>query len=134
TTQGPAGTLTASWPLLVFELEHVTDEFKEGRPKDYAKLARTYDRSKLDETGLRELAYLFAESGEPAEAIVVGKLFEQRFKGAKPMTLARVRRLMADCALRLGQDSLDEASGDYQKSILVARTTGGKSDVMSRRV
>jgi PKD repeat protein len=134
TAQGPAGTLTASWPLLVFELEHVTDEFKEGRPKDYARLARTYDRSKLDETGLRELAYLFAESGEPAEAVEVGKHFVQRFKSAKPMTLARVHRLMADCALRLGQGSLDEAIANYQQSILKETSAAEKIDVLARLV
>src|SRR5439155_12156857 len=132
--QGPAGTLTANWPLLVFELEHVTDEFKEGRPKDYARLVRPYDRSKLDETGLRELAYLFAESGEPAEAVEVGKLFVQRFKGARPMTLARVRRLMADCALRLGQGSLDEAIANYQKSILAETPAAEKIDVLARLI
>ncbi|HKB40458.1 MAG TPA: PKD domain-containing protein, partial [Gemmataceae bacterium] len=134
TAQGTAGTLTASWPLLVFDLEHVTDEFKEGRPKDYAKLARGYDRAKLDEKGLRELAHLFAESGEPAEAVEIGKLFVQRFKDAKPLTLARVRRLMADCALRLGQGSLDEAIANYQKSIRSETPAAEKLDVLARLI
>ena len=48
TAQGPAGTRTARWPLQIFEIEHVTDLFREGRPPDYAKLAKTYDRAKLE--------------------------------------------------------------------------------------
>ncbi len=80
TAQGPQGKAAAKWPLTIFDIEHVTDEYREGRPKDYAKIAGTYDRSKLDADSLKELAYLFAESEEPAKALGIGK----EFLGASP--------------------------------------------------
>lgn len=134
TAQGSAGTQTANWPLLVFELEHVTDQFKEGRPRDYARLARTYDRNKLDAAALRELAHLFAESEAPAEAVTVGKEFVARFKDAKPLVLARVRRLLADCALREGKGSIEEAIANYQKSLIGEMPPTEKLDVLARLV
>jgi tetratricopeptide (TPR) repeat protein len=134
TAQGPAGASTTRWPLLVFEIEHVTDQFKEGRPKDYAKLARTYDRSKLDAQALEELAYLFAESEEPGEALEVGKTFLQRFPQAKPARQARVRRLIADCALRLGRGSVEEAIANYQASLTKETPPAERLDVLARLI
>ncbi len=134
TAQGPAGNLSATWPLLVFEIEHVTDQFKEGRPADYARLARTYDRGKLDEAGLRELAHLLAESEDPAGGLEAGKLFVQRFPGAKPLELARVRRLMADCALRLGQGSVDEAVAHFQAALTPEMPPEERIDVLARLI
>ena len=84
TAQGPDGTQTARWPLTVFEIEHITDQFKEGRPKDYAKIAKGYDRAKLSADALRELQYLLAEGDEPAESVEVGKTFLQRFPTTTP--------------------------------------------------
>src|SRR5262249_40567035 len=49
-------------------------------------------------------------------------------------TLARVRRLMADCGLRLGQGSLEEAIANYQKSILGETPAAEKLDVLARLV
>ncbi len=134
TTQGPAGSGKVTWPLLIFEIEHVTDQFKEGRPKDYAKVARAYDRSKLDAPSLQELAYLFAESEEPAEAVEVGKLFGQRFPDAKAPQAARMRRLMADCALRLGKGSIDEAIANYQASLVKDTPPAEKIDILTRLI
>lgn len=134
TAQGPAGPLTARWPLQVFELEHVTDQFKEGRPGDYAKLAKTYDRSKLDGPALKELAMLLTESEEPAEALEAGKQYVQRFAGARPLEMARVRRLMADCALRLAQGSVDEAVANYQAALIKEMPSAEKIDVLARLI
>jgi tetratricopeptide (TPR) repeat protein len=134
TTQGPAGSGKATWPLLIFEIEHVTDQFKEGRPKDYAKIARSYDRSKLDSASLQDLAYLFAESEEPAEAVEVGRLFAQRFPDAKPPQAARMRRLMADCALRLGKGSIDEAIANYEASLTRDTPPAEKIDILTRLI
>jgi tetratricopeptide (TPR) repeat protein len=134
TTQGPAGSGKATWPLLVFEIEHVTDQFKEGRPKDYARIARAYDRTRLDAAGLQELAYLFAESEEPAEAVEVGKVFTQRFPGAKAPQAARMRRLMADCALRLGKGSTDEAVANYQASLSADTPPAETIDILTRLI
>jgi tetratricopeptide (TPR) repeat protein len=134
TAQGPAGTQTVRWPLQVFEIEHVTDQFKEGRPRDYAKLAKTYDRTKLDGPAMKELAMLLAESEEPAEALEAGKQYVQRFAGAKPLDLARVRRLMADCALRLGQGSVDEAIRNYQAALIKEMPSAEKIDVLARLI
>jgi tetratricopeptide (TPR) repeat protein len=134
TVQGPAGTSTSQGPLLIFEIEHVTDQFKEGRPKDYARLARTYDQTKLDATGLSELAFLFAESEEPADALASGKLFLKRFPEAKPAQVGRLRRLMADCTLRLGQGSIDEAITNYQASLTRETPAAEKLDVLARLI
>ncbi len=134
TVKGPGVTSSTNWPFLIFEIEHVTDQFKEGRPKDYAKLARTYDRTKLDAAGLRKLAYLFAESEEPAEALQVAKLYVQRFPDAKPAEKGRVRRLMADCALRQGQGSVEEAIANYQASLTAETPATEKLDVLTRLI
>jgi tetratricopeptide (TPR) repeat protein len=134
TTQGPSGSATASWPLLVFEIEHVTDQFREGRPKDYAALARGYDRTKLDAQGLEELAQLFAEAEESAEALAVGKLFFERFASPKPAQAARLRRLMAECALRTGKASVDEAIANYQASLAGEMPAAEKIDVLTRLI
>jgi tetratricopeptide (TPR) repeat protein len=134
TAQGPAGTQTVRWPLLVFEIEHVTDQFKEGRPKEYAQTARGYDRAKLDAAALKELTHLFAEADEPAEALAVGKAYVERFPGAKPLEAARVRRLMADCAIRLGQGSLDEAVKNYQAALTDEVPAEEKLDTLARLV
>ncbi len=129
-----AGSLSASWPLLVFELEHVTDLFGEGRPVDYAKVAKAYDRNKLDLASLRELAHLFAESEQPAEAVEVGKLFVKRFPDAKPLETSRMRRLMATSALKLGTAGLDEAIASYQASIVKDTPDAEKIDVLGRLI
>jgi tetratricopeptide (TPR) repeat protein len=132
--KGPGVTSAMSWPLLIFEIEHVTDQFKEGRPKDYAKLVRGYERTKLGATDLREMAYLFAESEEPAESLQVAKLFVQRFPDAKAAEKGRVRRLMADCALRQGQGSVEEAIANYRASLTAETPAAEKLDVLSRLI
>jgi tetratricopeptide (TPR) repeat protein len=133
-TQGPAGAGKASWPLLIFEIEHVTDQFKEGRPKDYVKIARGYDWTRLDAAATEQLAFLLAESEEPTEALEVGKAFVQRFGGAKEHQTSRVRRLMADCALRLGKGSVDEAIANYQAALTKDMPAADKLDVLTRLI
>lgn len=130
--KGPRTSSTTSWPLLIFEIEHITEQFKEGRPKDYAKLVRGYDRAKLNAAGLQELAYLFAESENPAEALAAGKHFLQRFATTEPKRTARVRRLVADCSLRLGQGSIEEAIAHYRASLTKDTPTAEKLDVLAR--
>ncbi len=127
--------LNANWPLLVFEIEHVTDQFKEGRPKDYARLVKSYDRTKLSASALKELAYLLAESEDAAGALGVGNEYIARFgdKG-DPLQVARVRRLMADCAIRLGQGSLDEAIKNYQASLVKEVPAKEKIEVLGRLI
>lgn len=129
-----AGGLSATWPLMVFELEHVTDLFGEGKPGDYAKLAKAYDRDKLDPASLRELAHLFAESDQPAEAVETGKLFLKRFPEAKPLEVSRLRRQMAVSALRLGQAGLEEAITSYQASLVKETPDVEKIDVLGRLI
>jgi tetratricopeptide (TPR) repeat protein len=134
TAGGAGGNAKAAWPLLVFEIEHVTDQFHEGRPSDYAKIARTYDRGKLDSTSLAELGHLFVEADEPAEAIEVGKGFITRFPTAKPEQLAAVRRLMADSALHQGKGSIDEAITNYQGSLHKDMPAAERIDVLARLI
>ncbi len=134
TAQATAGTQTAHWPLTIFEIEHVADQFKEGRPKEYAPLAKGYDRAKLSAAALRELQYLLAEGDDPAESIQVGKTFLQRFPNESPLTQARVRRQMADCAVRIGQGSLDEAVSDYEASLVKETPPAEAMDVQARLI
>ncbi len=125
----------ARWPLLVFEIEHVTDQFKEGLPRDYVKLVKTYDRSKLGADALKELAYLLAESEDTKEALAAGKEFVRRFeKTARPLQVARVRRLMADCAIRLGEGALDEAIRNYRASLVREVPPKEKLEVLGRLI
>jgi tetratricopeptide (TPR) repeat protein len=128
-------TYTAKWPLLVFEIEHVTEQFKEGRPKDYVKLTAGYDRAKLSAEALKELAYLLAESEDAAGTLGVGKEYVARFaEKGDPLQVARVRRLMADCAIRLGEGSLDEAIKNYQASLVKKVPAKEKIEVLARLI
>lgn len=134
TAQIPQGTATARWPLQVYEIEHIADQFKEGPPREYAKLARQYDRGKLGADALKELAHLLAENEEPAEAIEVGKEYLRRFGDKPALALAQVRRLMADCSLRLGKAGLDEAIANYQASLVPEMPVAEKLDVLARLI
>ena len=134
TAQVPQGAASVSWPLEVFEIEHVTEDFKEGRLADYAKLVKRYDRTKLDATHLKELAHLLAESDDPATALTVGKEWMDRFAAREPKLHVAVRRLMADCAVRLGQGSLDEAIANYQASLTAETPAVERFDVLARLV
>ena len=92
TATGPKGTLTARWPFEVFLLEHVTQEFKEGRLPDYARVAKGYERDKLSAQALKELAHLLSENEEPAEALEVCRLFRKRFANEDAKLVAEVNR------------------------------------------
>jgi tetratricopeptide (TPR) repeat protein len=134
TAQGPLGTSTTRWPLDVYEMQHVTDEIKEGKLTAYAKSARLYERGKLNAAGLKELAHLLAESGELAEAIQAGNEFVNRFGTTQPQMTPRVRRLMADCTLRLGKGDFDQAIANYQASITKDTPLPEKLDVYARLI
>jgi tetratricopeptide (TPR) repeat protein len=135
TAETPGGTRTAKWPLEIFEIENVTAQFREGRPKDYAQIAGGYDRTTLDADSLRELAFLLAESEAPADALQAGTTFVQRFgTTAPPAVLAQVRRLMADCALRQGKSSVDEAIKNYQASLAGDLPPAERIDVLTRLI
>jgi tetratricopeptide (TPR) repeat protein len=132
--QTPQGTATARWPLDVYEIENVTEQFKEGKPKAYAQAARSYERARLDARNLKELAYLLAETEDPTEAIAVGNEFVKRFPSEKPETVARVRRLMADCSLRLGKEGIDQAIANYQASLVKEIEPAERLDVLARLI
>ena len=134
TAEGPKGTLTARWPFEVFLLEHVTNEFKEGRLPDYARMARGYQRDKLPPQALKELAYLLSENEEPAESLEVCRLFRKRFPDGDAKLLAEVNRLAADCALRLGKEAVDEAIASYQASITKDTPPAEKLEILGRLI
>jgi TolA-binding protein len=133
TAEGPAGKQTIAWPLDVFEIEHVTDQFKEGKPKDYAKVAKTYDRTKLDAANLRELCHLLSEAEEPAEAIKACEEFTKRFPTAEPLAASRIKRLLADCQIRTGTN-VDQAVANYQASLVKELSATEKLQVLGRLV
>jgi tetratricopeptide (TPR) repeat protein len=134
TSEGPAGRSSATWPLEAFEIEHVTPEFPEGKLTDYLASAKSFDRSKLDAASLRELAYLISEAGDANEAIAVGKQFVDRFPQTPRLESARVRRLMAENAIRLGSGGLDEAIANFQASITDETPAVEKLDVLGRLI
>ena len=121
--------------MRIFEIEHVTDQFKEGRPRDYLKLAAGYDRAKLSAPALKELAYLHAEAEDAAGALAVGRDFVKRFgKLDDALMVARVRRLMADCAIRLGEGALDEAIRNYRASLVKEVPATEQLEVLGRLI
>jgi len=83
---------------------------------------------------LRELAYLLAESEDSTAALAAGKDFLQRFGKNKPARTARMKRLIADCTLRLGQASLAEAIRNYQESLTADTPAVEKLDVLARLI
>jgi tetratricopeptide (TPR) repeat protein len=131
TADGPAGKQAATWPLDVFEIEHVTDQFKEGTPKDYAAAATGYDWARLDAAGLKELAFLLAEAEETAAAVRACEAFQRRYPTADPLTLARLRRLLADCQVRSG-GSVDQAIASYQAALVKEMPAAEKLQVLAR--
>lgn len=133
TAEGPNGKQTTSWPLEVFEIEHVTPQFQEGKPKDYAKLATTYDRAKLDANALKELAFLLAEAEEHPAAIQACEEFTKRFPTADPLTAARVRRLLADSQIRAG-GNIDPAIANYQAALVKEMPATEKLQVLARLI
>jgi PKD repeat protein len=134
TVAGPQGTTSAQWPLDVYEMQHVTDEIKEGKLADYARLAKAYDCAKLKAVDLKELAHLLAESGALPEAVTAAKEYVQRFGITPNADLAKVRRLLADCALRLGQGNLEEAIANYQASLSNESSPAEKLEVYARLI
>jgi tetratricopeptide (TPR) repeat protein len=129
-----SGNLAAEWPLVVYDVQHVTDEVREAGPADYAKLVAGYDRGRLDAASLRELAHLLADAEQPQEALKVGQEFVDRFSGSHAERTPEVRRLMADCALRLGKGSLDEAITNYLASLTDAAPPAERFDVLARLI
>ena len=98
-------------------------------------MVKGYDRAKLSAEALKELAYLLAESEDAAGALAVGKEYVKRFGDkSDALTVARVRRLMADCAIRLGEGSLDEAIKNYQASVVKEAPATEKIDVLGRLI
>ena len=114
TVTGPQGAYTVRWPLLVYELQHVTEHLAEGVASEYLALAGTYDRSTLNAAQLKELAHLLAENDALEEAVAAGKEFVARFEASDPQWAPQVRRLIAGCALRQGEAGVDEAIANYQ--------------------
>jgi hypothetical protein len=132
TTAG--GSPLAAWPLDVYEIQHVTDEIAGGNPADYAKIARTYDKQALDAVALRELAHVLADGDDPAAGLETGRMWIDRFESTAPDVAPRVRRLMAECALRLGDDGLDEAIANFQSSITDQTPPAERFDVLARLI
>ena len=142
--ENASGGATAQWPLVVYEVQHVTEQIREGKPAVYLKMVSGYDRSRLDAAALKELAHLLAESGDPKAAIEVAGEFLARYSSDKPDWLPGVRRLMADCALqpggaqaeggRLDGAKLDEAVANYLASLTDATPPAERFDVLARLV
>lgn len=134
TAENAGGSTSTRWPLEIYELQHVTDDIKQGRPVEYATIAAAYDLAKLDATNLKELAHLFAEGDRPQDALRVGQTFLERFSTSHAELLPRVRRLMALCALETGEAGVDEAIANFQASITDATLPVEKIDSLAQLI
>ena len=134
TAKGGPEIAPAKWPLEVFEIEHVTDQFPEGDLAADLKLVKSYDRPRLDAANLAELAFLLSEGDDFAGAAEAGQEFVKRFGDSDPKTASTVRRLMADCALRSGGGGIDEAIANYRASITAETPPAERLDVLARLI
>jgi tetratricopeptide (TPR) repeat protein len=125
---------TVSWPLEVYEIQHATEQIPDGKPTDYVASVRTYDRSRLDAPQLNELALLFAEADEYADALKAAGEYVERFAAAQPDEVPRMRRLMAECSIHLGQGALKEAVENYKSSITDKTPPAEKLEVLARLI
>ena len=126
--QGPA---VARWPFLVYEIQEVTDEMKEGQVWEYARTVRGYDRAAMDAATLSEQAFLLAEGGDTAEALAAGRDFVARFGAGETQRVAAVRMLIADCAARLGPAGADEAVANYRAAAAAETSTVRRVEAMA---
>jgi tetratricopeptide (TPR) repeat protein len=133
TSEGPAGKQTVTWQLDVFEIEHVTEQFKEGKPKEYARIVKAYDRNKLDGPSLKELAHLFAEAENAPAAIQACEEFVKRFPSAEPLASSRVKRLLADCQIQSGTN-IEQAIANYQAALVKEMPATEKLQVLTRLI
>ena len=125
---GTAGDGSASWSLLIYELQHVTGEIKQGRPPEYAEIAAAYDTAKLDADNLLELVRLFSESDRPADTIRAGRSFVERFGQSGSASLPDVHRLIAFSALKTGEQGVDDAIRSFEASITDETSAAAKID------
>lgn len=125
---------TAEWPLTVYEVQHVTDLIHEGNLADYAQVASSYDRKRLDAAALKELAYLLAEADQPQAALDAASEFVERFAGEKPAWASAMRRLTAEMSLKLGKAKLDDAIANYLASLTEQTPPEERFDVLARLI
>ncbi len=65
TATDPAGRqVSRTWPLRVFQIDHIARSFKNGQAAPYVAIAKGYDIGKLATPSLAELARLADEAGE----------------------------------------------------------------------
>ncbi len=105
--------LQASWPLDVYEIQHVTEEIAEASPAELAMRVKDYDLAALDAVHLRELAYLLAEAGFWQEAERACQKWLDRFADQAPNSAAGMHRLAAECALELGATDVEPIVQNY---------------------
>jgi len=134
TARTPQGDQTVLWPLLVYEVQHVAGQVAEGVSSEYLALAATYDRRQLKALQLKELAHLLAENDAIEEALAAGREFVARFAAAEPQWVPQVRRLMAGCALRLGDAAVDEAIANFQAAADAEPEASLKLDALAQLI
>ena len=129
-----AGAATVSWPLSVYEIQEVSDEITQGRPADYAAIVEAYDPQQLQPQALGEMAHLFAESERPRDAQRVGRIFIDRFGDSHSETAGRINRLIALCALELGNEGVDDAIAAFQASLVAATPASERIDSIAQLI
>ena len=130
--EGARGTI--SWTVDVYEIQHATGQIPDGKPAEYVTSVRACDRSRLDASRLKELAYLFAEADEYADALKTAGEYVERFAAAAPDQASRMRRLMAESSIHLGQGGLQQAIDSYKASITDKTPPAEKLEVLARLI
>ncbi|MFN0198005.1 MAG: PKD domain-containing protein [Planctomycetaceae bacterium] len=117
TVELPTGNVSATWPLDVYEIQHVTGEIGEGQLADYALVASMYDQQALSAVSLKELVHLLYESEQYAAAVNAGSVFLARFSATDPAMLPEVHRQIAFSELQQGDDRVEAAIAAFQSSL-----------------
>jgi tetratricopeptide (TPR) repeat protein len=129
-----AGGQSVRWPLEVFEIENVTEQFPRGDLKAYARAAASYDRAALNESSLVELAALLVEAGDLATAQAVGLTSVSRFPQADPARRAAIHKLIGDCALAAGPSGVETAITHYQAALAKEAPLSDRLDALAKLI
>ncbi|MDP7274882.1 MAG: PKD domain-containing protein [Planctomycetaceae bacterium] len=125
---------SVTWPLEVFEVQHVAGDISQGRHPDYVKLTAGYELKALDAKNLKELVHLYGESGQAQQAVTVGRAWVARFAASQPEQAPAVRRVLALAVLSAGEKGIEEAIANFQASITAKTPTVEALDSLAQLI
>lgn len=120
TATGPAGQrVERSWPQVVYLIDVIAGQFRNGSLATSAAITANYDRAKLDTPSLTELARLQALAGQREPATLSAQAALAR-KDLGPVDAADMHVLIASVA-ELGASPLAGSSRNAQQAAKVAQ-------------